>query len=289
MKITISGSSGYLGKSLVSALSKENFEINCLLRNKNKKYFWDPQNNFLPQNLIDESQIIINLNGERIINPFKRKKISEIKSSRISSTKTLINSIKNSKTPPKLIISASACGIYGNRPNEIIDERSPKGRGIIADLVEEWESIQQLEKTRVVFLRFGTIIDKNADIYTYMKKYSSIIGINKIGSGKNYFPWISKIDAIRAILHIINNEKLKGPINLVSKNQITLGEVFREINMELKPVIKLRIPRISVPIIFGKLGEEILLSDQKIIPTKLNASGFKWMNTTPSGSISLTP
>ena len=72
--------------------------------------------------------------------------------------------------------------------------------GIIADLVEEWESIQQLEKTRVVFLRFGTIIDKNADIYTYMKKYSSIIGINKIGSGKNYFPWISKIDAIRAIL-----------------------------------------------------------------------------------------
>ncbi|MFL2653383.1 MAG: NAD-dependent epimerase/dehydratase family protein [Dehalococcoidia bacterium] len=289
MKITISGSSGYLGKSLVSALSKENFEINCLLRNKNKKYFWDPQNNFLPQNLIDESQIIINLNGERIINPFKRKKISEIKSSRISSTKTLINSIKNSKTPPKLIISASACGIYGDRPNEIIDERSPKGRGIIADLVEEWESIQQLEKTRVVFLRFGTIIDKNADIYTYMKKYSSIIGINKIGSGKNYFPWISKIDAIRAILHIINNEKLKGPINLVSKNQITLGEVFREINMELKPVIKLRIPRISVPIIFGKLGEEILLSDQKIIPTKLNNSGFNWMNTTPSGSISLTP
>tara|TARA_B100001250_G_scaffold153770_2_gene132066 strand:- start:3802 stop:4671 length:870 start_codon:yes stop_codon:yes gene_type:complete len=289
MKITISGSSGYLGKSLVSALSKENFEINCLLRNKNKKKFWDPQNNFLPQNLIDESQIIINLNGERIINPFKRKKISDIKSSRISSTKTLINSIKNSKTPPKLIISASACGIYGDRPNEIIDERSPKGRGIIADLVEEWESIQQLEKTRVVFLRFGTIIDKNADIYTYMKKYSSIIGINKIGSGKNYFPWISKIDAIRAILHIINNEKLKGPINLVSKNPITLGEVFREINMELKPVIKLRLPRISVPIIFGKLGEEILLSDQKVIPTKLNDSDFNWMNTTPSGSISLTP
>ena len=289
MKITISGSSGYLGKNLVSALSKENFEINCLLRNKNKNYFWDPQNNFLPQNLIDESQIIINLNGERIINPFKRKKFSEIKSSRISSTKTLINSIKNSKTPPKLIISASACGIYGDRPNEIIDERSPKGRGIIADLVEEWESIQQLEKTRVVFLRFGTIIDKNADIYSYMKKYSSIIGINKIGSGKNYFPWISKIDAIRAIFHIINNEKLKGPINLVSKNPITLGEVFREINMELKPVIKLRIPRISVPIIFGKLGEEILLSDQKIIPAKLNDSGFNWMNTTPSGSISLTP
>ena len=229
--------------------------------------------------------MIINLNGAKIIEPFRRKRFSTLKSSRLNPSETISNAIKKSKSPPNLIISASACGIYGNRPNEVIDEKSPKGRGKISDLVYQWESIQKLQKTRVVFLRFGTIIDKNSEIYKYMKKFSSIVGISSIGSGENYFPWISKLDAIRAIHHIIKNEELKGPINIVSSNPISFKEVIREINLKIKPIIKLKLPEISLPIIFGKYGKEILLSDQKVLPTKLKHSGFNWMNSNLSGSI----
>lgn len=289
MRITITGSSGYLGKDLITSLTKEEHKINLLLRKKNNKHYWNPEKNIIHQNLIDNSEIIINLNGVRIIKPFARIKTSKIISSRINPTKTLIDAIKNSKNPPKLIISASACGFYGNRPNELIDERSPKGRGEIPNIVNYWESIQKLEKTRVVFLRFGTIIDKNSEIYKYMKRFSSIVGISSIGSGENYFPWISKIDAIRSIHHVINNKNIEGPINVVSNNPITFKEVISEINDELKPIIKLKLPRFAISLLFGKFGKEILLPNQKVLPRKLKDSGFNWMNSTPSGSIKLTP
>jgi len=288
MKITITGSSGYLGRDLTPTLLKKGYEINKLQRDEGSKHYWNPQKKILSQNLIDNSEIIINLSGERIIKPFARKKSSEIISSRIDSTGTLIDAIKNSKNPPKLIISASACGFYGNRPNELIDESSPKGRGEIPDIVNNWESIQILEKTRVVFLRFGTIIDKDSQIYKYMKKYSSVIGVSRIGDGENYFPWISKTDAIRAIHHIIENNNINGPINIVSSKPITFKELISEINSEINPIIKFSIPKFAVSILFGKFGEEILLNNQKVLPRKLKETGFNWMNSTPSGSIRLT-
>jgi hypothetical protein len=289
MEITITGSSGYLGKDLITSLTKEDNKINLLLRKKSNQHYWNPEKNIMHQNLIDNSEIVINLNGARIIKPFARIKTSEIISSRMNPTKTLIDAIKNSKNPPKLIISASACGFYGNRPNELIDERSPKGRGEIPNIVNNWESIQKLEKTRVVFLRFGTIIDKNSEMYKYMKRFSSIVGISSIGSGENYFPWISKIDAIRSIHHVINNKNIEGPINVVSNTPITFKEVISEINAELKPIIRLKIPRVAISFLFGKFGKEILLPNQKVLPRKLKDSGFNWMNSTPSGSINLTP
>lgn len=285
MKITISGSSGYLGKGLINFLEKKNFVINRLSRNNGEKNYWEPEKNLIPQSLIENSDIVINLNGEKIIKPFSRMRIAEIKTSRLNPTKTLISAISKSKHPPRLIISASACGFYGDRPNEIIDENSPKGRGNISDIVHEWESVQVLKKTRIVFLRFGNIIDKNSDIYKYMKKYSSIIGLKSIGSGKNYFPWISKIDALRSINHVINHENIKGPVNVVSIKPITFKEVIKSINLDLEPILKFSFPELTVPILFGKLGKEVLLNDQKVLPTKLTESGFNWMKTTPIGSL----
>jgi len=285
MKITISGSSGYLGKGLIDFLENQNFEIKPLFRNVDKKNYWEPENNIISQDLIDHSDVVINLNGEKIIKPFSRNSITNIKSSRLNPTKTLINSIAKSKNPPKLIISASACGYYGDRPNEIIDENSPKGRGEISEIVHEWEFIQKLEKTRTVFLRFGIIIDKKSDIYKYMKKYSNIIGMNRIGSGKNYLPWISKIDALRSINHVINNKNLNGPINIVSNKPLTFKEIVRSINLDIKPILRFPLPEITVPFLFGKLGKEILLSDQKVLPTKLKETGFNWVKTTPFESL----
>ena len=118
-----------------------------------------------------------------------------------------------------------------------------------------------------------------------MKKYSNIIGINSIGSGKNYFPWISKIDALRSINHVINNEKLNGPINIVSANPVTFNEVLKNINLDIKPIIKFSLPEMTVPLLFGSLGKEILLSDQKVLPSKLTESGFNWIKTSPFESL----
>ena len=285
MKITITGSSGYLGKEIIRFLEKNKFTVNSMTRKKDNSCFWDPENKNINNEIIDNSDVIINLNGAKIIQPFRRKKLSKIISSRIKPTRLLFETIKKSNTPPKLIISASATGFYGNRPNEIIDEKSPKGRGLIPDIAEEWEQNIKLNNTRVVYLRLGTVIDENSDIYFYMKKYGRIIGVNKIGNGLNYFPWISNLDVCRSILHVINKSEISGPVNIVSNNPIYFKDVMESLNKKINPLVKLPLPAATINLIFGKLGEEILLSNQRILPTKLKESGFTWLKTSPFGSI----
>ena len=285
MKILITGSSGYLGKEIIRFLEKNKFTVNSMTRKKDNSCFWDPENKNINNEIIDNSDVIINLNGAKIIQPFRRKKLSKIISSRIKPTRLLFETIKKSNTPPKLIISASATGFYGNRPNEIIDEKSPKGRGLIPDIAEEWEQNIKLNNTRVVYLRLGTVIDENSDIYFYMKKYGRIIGVNKIGNGLNYFPWISNLDVCRSILHVINKSEISGPVNIVSNNPIYFKDVMESLNKKINPLVKLPLPAATINMIFGKLGEEILLSNQRILPTKLKESGFTWLKTSPFGSI----
>ena len=285
MKITITGSSGYLGREIIRFLEKNKFIVNSIKRKKDNSYFWDPENKKINNEIIDNSDVIINLNGAKIIQPFRRKKLSKIISSRIKPTRLLFETIKKSNSPPKLIISASATGFYGNRPNEIIDEKSPKGRGLIPDIAEEWEQNIKLNNTRVVYLRLGTVIDKNSDIYSYMKKYGRIIGVNRIGNGLNYFPWISNLDVCRSILHVINKSEISGPVNIVSNHPIYFKDFMESINKKINPLVKLPLPAATINMIFGKLGEEILLSNQRILPTKLKESGFTWLKTSPFGSI----
>ena len=285
MKITITGSSGYLGREIIRFLEKNKFIVNSIKRKKDNSYFWDPENKKINNEIIDNSDIIINLNGAKIIQPFRRKKLSKIISSRIKPTRLLFETIKKSNSPPKLIISASATGFYGNRPNEIIDEKSPKGRGLIPDIAEEWEQNIRLNNTRVVYLRLGTVIDENSDIYFYMKKYGRIIGVNRIGNGINYFPWISNLDVCRSILHVINKSEISGPVNIVSNHPIYFKDFMESINKKINPLLKLPLPAATINMIFGKLGEEILLSNQRILPTKLKESGFTWLKTSPFGSI----
>ena len=285
MKITITGSSGYLGREIIRFLEKNKFIVNSIKRKKDNSYFWDPENKKINNEIIDNSDIIINLNGAKIIQPFRRKKLSKIISSRIKPTRLLFETIKKSNSPPKLIISASATGFYGNRPNEIIDEKSPTGRGLIPDIAEEWEQNIKLNNTRVVYLRLGTVIDENSDIYFYMKKYGRIIGVNRIGNGLNYFPWISNLDVCRSILHVINKSEISGPVNIVSNHPIYFKDFMESINKKINPLLKLPLPAATINMIFGKLGEEILLSNQRILPTKLKESGFTWLKSSPFGSI----
>tara|TARA_B110000438_G_scaffold30147_1_gene29337 strand:+ start:6511 stop:7377 length:867 start_codon:yes stop_codon:yes gene_type:complete len=281
MKVTISGSSGFIGQNLINFLSEKNYKTSLLIRD-NKKHYpkkWDPENNYLDDKLINNSDVIVNLNGNKIIGSFPRKKISELKNSRINPTKTLINTIAKSKKPPKLLISASACGFYGNRPNEILTESSPRGRGVLSDLVNDWESIQNLKNTRIIFLRLGSIISPQSPMIKNMKRFSSIFGINRLGPSRNFFPWISLLDTLRAINHIIKNESLSGPINLTSEKTSNLKNILDDINLFIKPVLKFPVNQKIISLAFGEIGKELFLNDQNVTPSKLLKSNFKWEKT----------
>ena len=145
MKILISGASGFIGKNLTKFLLDKNHQIQFLTRDPNLSenkniQFWDPDNSKLDKDLVEKSDIVISLNGKNIISPF-RNKLREIKSSRYNPVETFISTFGKCTKLPKLFISASACGFYGDRPNEILDEYSPKGYGILPEISNEWEKL----------------------------------------------------------------------------------------------------------------------------------------------------
>ena len=289
MKILISGASGFIGKNLSKFLLGKNHQIQLLTRNPNLSenndiQYWEPDNFKLNKALVEKSDVIISLNGKKIISPF-RNKLREIKSSRYNPIETFISTFEASTKLPKLFISASACGFYGDRPNEILNEYSSKGTGILSDISNEWENKSSFRNLRIVNLRFGNIIHNDSYMFNQLKKFCKIIGTNSINGGDFFFPWISLLDTLRAIQHIIQNEKIMGPVNITSNNNLRFNEVFKDLNQVIKPFMTMPVPKILIKLIFGQIGVEALLNNQKVIPLKLQNAKFEWIVRTPLESL----
>ena len=122
-------------------------------------------------------------------------------------------------------------------------------------------------------------------MFNQLKKFSKIIGTNSINGGDFFFPWISLLDTLRAIEHIIHNEEIIGPVNITSNNYLRFNEVFNDLNQIIKPFIKIPVPKILIKFIFGQIGVEALLNDQKVVPKKLQNSKFQWVVKTPLESL----
>ncbi|MQG09661.1 MAG: TIGR01777 family protein [SAR202 cluster bacterium] len=287
MKILISGSSGLIGKSLINFLESKKHEIFILTRNikENSKnsIFWDPYKNIIDLNKIENFDVFINLNGSSIakIMMLGRIKFGSKKSiynSRIISTKFLRNCVEKLSNPPKLYMTASACGYYGDRGNSAVEESSKPGLGFLSDTAKIWENIAIPNKknVRVVNLRLGLVITKNGGIIKSSKFiYKSYLG-GKYGNGNQWWPWISMKDTIRAVEHIIENKSINGPVNLVSPKLIRNKDFVKELSIYFKKPAILNLPSYIIKIFFGEIANEALLSSQKVIPKKLSETNFSW-------------
>ena len=287
MKILISGSSGLIGKSITEFLGSKKHEIFILTRNNKEKsknsIFWDPYKNIIDLSKIENFDVFINLNGSSIakIMMLGRIKFGSKKSiynSRIISTKFLRNCIEKLSNPPKLYITASACGYYGNRGNSVVEENSKPGLGFLSDTAKIWENIAIPDKknVRVVNLRLGLVITKNGGIIKSSKLiYKSYLG-GKYGNGNQWWPWISMKDTIRAVEHIINNKSINGPVNLVSPKLIRNKDFVKELSLYFKKPTLLNLPSYIIKIFFGEIADEALLSSQKVLTKKLSENNFSW-------------
>ena len=170
MKIAISGSNGLIGTELKQYLENNGEKVTTIVRNPTQKgILWNPENEDVNLDLLEGFDCIINLNGKKIDNLLPISNNYEIKKSRISSTKTLSVSISKLKYPPKIFLSASGFGYYGDRGNENLTEESSPGKGFLSQLAMEWENsatsyIPSNSNTRIILMRFGIVLSKNGGI-----------------------------------------------------------------------------------------------------------------------------
>ncbi len=285
MKILISGSSGLVGSALIPYLREKGHEVFCLVRrapkNSSMEIFWNLEKGEIDKTKLEGIDIVIHLAGENIASGrWTAQKKQRLRSSRVESTKFLCQTLLNLKTPPQMVLSASAVGFYGDRGTEILHEESHVGKGFLAELACDWESawdplVQQ--KIRVVNLRFGMILSSKGGALTEMKKPFTK-GLGAIfGNGKQYWSWIHMDDVLGAIDHVLPTKHIiRGPLNVVAPHSVTQKEFAKTLGQVLHRPVFLRVPSFALKIIFGEMAEGLFLSSARAEPARLGATSYKF-------------
>ena len=282
MKIVITGSSGLIGSALVRDCEKKNFEVVKLVRRVPKQENesqWDPVKGIVDLNVLEKATAIVNLAGAGVGDRRWSKKYKKlILDSRVNSTETLANAIVNLKTPPSVFVSGSAIGFYGDTADVAVDENANLGEGFLSDVVFNWEYAAQRVRSnniRVVHPRTGLVMSKRGGL---LKKILPLFKLGlggKLGNGKQYWSYISLVDEIRAIHHVIDDVRLTGGVNFTNPNPVTNAEFTKSLSSVVNRPAFLKVPSLALKIALVEFSIEALGSS-RILPSKLKAAGFKF-------------
>lgn len=270
MKIAVAGSSGLVGSALVSFLQKSGHEVVALKRDKDNLY---KLNGCQPD-------VIINLSGENIASRWTSAKKKAIHDSRVSTTEALAKEAASLQNKPKVFLNASAIGFYGNRGEVTLDESSSPGEGFLADVVKDWEKALLPAKDagiRMVSMRFGVILSSEGGALAKMLTPFKLGMGGPIGSGKQFMSWIAIDDVLGAIHHAITDEKLKGAVNFVAPHPERNADFTKVLADTLGRPAFVPMPEWTVKLLFGEMGQEVMLSGAKVEPKKLLDSGYPFL------------
>lgn len=288
MKILVTGSSGLIGSELIHFLTTGGHEVKKLVRKVHHKesaeISWDPQHQLIDKEGLEGLDVVIHLAGENIGNGrWTEEKKKQILNSRVEGTKLLANALASLKNPPKVFICASAVGFYGDRGEEVLDEKSAKGSGFLSDVCEQWERATQpaAEKgIRVVNLRFGMVLSpKGGGLKQMLSAFQWGLG-GRIGSGEQYVSWISIDDVLGIIAFVLHRESLSGPINAVSQHPVKNRDFTRILGHVLHRPTFMAIPAFLARRLFGQMADEVLLSSVRAEPRVLMKEGFHFSTPT---------
>jgi uncharacterized protein (TIGR01777 family) len=283
MNIEISGASGLIATALIPKLEEEGHIIYKLVRKKTQsdnEVFWSPSTAEIDLQKLEGIDAVIHLAGENISSGrWSDNKKSRIMNSRVHGTTVLSEAVSRLKKKPAIFISASAMGYYGNRGDEILTENSSSGDNFVADVCEAWEASidpKLFDKMRVVMLRIGLVLtDKGGALKQLALPMSLGLG-GIVGPGTQYMSWITLEDIIRAIIHILKTDKIKGPVNLVGPDAVTNRVFIKTMASVMKRPALFQLPSFIIRLVFGQMGEELLLSSMRVVASKLKKNGFKY-------------
>jgi uncharacterized protein (TIGR01777 family) len=285
-RAVIAGASGFIGRALVTELVESGWSVTRLVRGpamRNDEVSWDPRTSTLDSSVLSGADAVINLSGASISQMLWTTSIRDaIVGSRHDATSTLVTAINTAKVTPRVFVSGSAVGIYGDRVDESLTEKSPRGTGFLADVVEGWEAQAALAKCRIVFLRTGLVLGDGGALAP-LRLATSLFAGSRVGSGQQWWPWISHRDEVRAIVHLIDS-KLTGAVNLVGPTPARSVEVTRELARIMKRPHLFAIPAFVIGLI-GDAGRELLLWSQKVSSSVLEKDGFVFEHRTVADAL----
>ncbi|HTY57267.1 MAG TPA: TIGR01777 family oxidoreductase [Bacteroidota bacterium] len=296
MNIVVAGGTGFIGSSLLPALSLAGHSVVLLTRHPDLQKLppeitpvrWDGLTQGDWGNQIGRADAVINLAGESIgagrWTPARKRNLLE---SRLNATRALLEAIRAGTRKPSLFISSSAVGYYGPVESGEVGEDHPAGSGFLADLCLRWEqeasAVGELG-IRVVILRTGVVLGRKGGALERMLIPFRLYAGGPIGTGKQWFPWVHRDDVEGVILFALRNESLAGPVNVVAPESVDMRTFCAALGKALSRPSWLAVPSFPLRLALGEMAD-MILTGQRVVPSKLRSLGYEFRHPALGGAL----
>lgn len=283
MRIVVTGASGLIGTALAALASERGHEVVPLARGpaEDGASSWDPAAGWIRPGALDGADAVVHLAGAEIAGgrwTDRRKRL--LRESRIDATRLLIDHMASTAEPsrrPRVLVSASAGGYYGDRGDEPLTEQSSAGEGFLATLCADWErEARRAEElgVRAVQARFGIVLSAHGGALARMLPAFRLGAGGPLGGGRQWMPWIALRDAAGVIEQLLSDDSYSGPVNVAAPEPVTNAGFTRALGRALRRPAILPLPALVLRALFGQLADEALLASQRMIPERLLRGGF---------------
>lgn len=281
MDVVVTGSSGLIGTALRGALERSGHRMVPLVRSEaaGDAVHWDPDRGKIDAEGLEGIGAVVHLAGEGIGNKrWNEAQKAKIRGSRVQGTTLLAETLAKLGKPPKVFVSGSAVGFYGDRGDEVLTESNRPGGGFLAELCVAWEGATTPAKEagiRVSHLRTGIVLSSRGGVLPKMLTPFKFGVGGKLGSGSQWMSWIALEDEVGAIVHLLGDDAPAGPVNLTAPNPVTNADFTKMLGKTLGRPTVLPAPKFALQAILGaEMAGELLLASQRALPTRLLDSGY---------------
>lgn len=287
MNIVVAGGSGFIGEPLVRRLVARGDEVAVLTRSAShvragRPLVWDGRTQGAWSDAVADADAVINLAGENVGEgrwTAERKK--RLIASRLDATGALVEAMRRAPQRKRVLVNASAVGLYGDRGDETLDESAARGGGFLADVVEQWEAAAREAEphARLVILRFGVVLAPEGGALGKMLLPFRLGAGGPIGSGEQWMSWVGRDDAVRIILWALDHDTVRGVYNVTAPEPVRNREFARALGKALHRPAFIPAPAFALRAAFGQMADEVLLAGQRVLPRRAEAQGFTFEAT----------
>ena len=297
MKVIVTGSGGLVGRALVRSLLADGHSVTRLVRGGAQQFRtpgsaaveWNPENGTIDAGALEGHDAAVHLAGEPIAEGrWDEEKKRRILESRVKGTRLIAETLAGLKEKPRVLVSASATGFYGDRGAEVLREESASGENFVSEVCREWEKATLAASqagVRVVHLRIGVVFSGEGGALPRMLTPFKLGVGGRLGSGRQYMSWITLEDLVSVIRRAVEDESLRGPVNAVAPGAVTNEEFTKTLGRELGRPTIFAVPAFAARLAFGEVADELLLASARVEPARLKEAGFEFKDPNVEGAL----
>lgn len=285
MRVLVSGATGFVGSALCAALRGRGDEVHALTRRARGPgtIAWDPTAPWRDRQPLEGFDAVVHLAGESIMGRWTAAKRARIRDSRVSGTSYLCHALAQTESPPATLVCASATGIYGDRGDETLTEASAPGRGFLAEVAVAWEeaTAPAVEAgVRVANARLGIVLARHGGALKAMLPPFRLGLGGPLGDGAQFWSWIALDDVVSALLRMVDDAQLRGPVNVTAPDPQRNADFTRVLAGALGRPALFRVPAFAARLAMGRSADELVLASARVLPKRLQDAGFAFVHPT---------